>query len=186
MPQKDIVASCPPDAKSGIICGGGRGSVMNFLLKSSSYAFVIVLGSLLGLAGSSHAAGSSEGNPGQVATVVAKVSPTVVRIISVQPPNPEDGKSVPAVGSGYIIDPSGFIATNKHVVEDATRGLRGDRRWRALSGVDRRHAGARRTWLCCVFSRITPCRTSSSATATKCGSATRDRDRQPVRASITA
>ena len=96
---------------------------MNFLLKSSSYAFVIVLGSLLGLAGSSHAAGSSEGNPGQVATVVAKVSPTVVRIISVQPPNPEDGKSVPAaVGSGFIVEfRPGSSQQNRHVVKDAWR-----------------------------------------------------------------
>jgi serine protease Do len=92
---------------------------MSFLSKSSCYAFVVVLDLLLGLAGSSYGADSGA-TPGQVATVVAKVSPAVVRIIAVQPPNPEDGKSgPPAVGSGFIIDPSGFVATNKHVVKDA-------------------------------------------------------------------
>ena len=147
---------------------------MNFLLKSSSYAFVIVLGSLLGLAGSSHAAGSSEGYSGQVATVVAKVSPTVVRIISVQPPNPEDGKSVPAaIGSGFIIDPSGFIATNKHVVMDATSVSVIDRRRRALPGLGRRHAVEVRHGLAADSMRATDCRPSRSATATRCGSATR-------------
>jgi serine protease Do len=67
-----------------------------------------------------------------IAAMVARVSPAVVRVISVRPPAPAaaqpgaktadapagDGPAV-AFGSGYVIDPSGFIGTNKHVVDGA-------------------------------------------------------------------
>ena len=66
-----------------------------------------------------------------IAEVVAKVRPAVVRIVSVKPPKQEEGRSsqvaqasVPdltntAIGSGFLITPTGFIATNKHVIENS-------------------------------------------------------------------
>jgi serine protease Do len=67
-----------------------------------------------------------------IAEVVARVRPSVVRIVSVKPPKQEENQassqvakaSTPdltntAIGSGFVIDPSGFIATNKHVIEDS-------------------------------------------------------------------
>ena len=73
----------------------------------------------------------ADAEPCSIADVVAKVSPAVVRVISVRPPKQEEDKPGVAakaapdqagsgVGSGFIIDPAGFIATNKHVIDGAT------------------------------------------------------------------
>src|SRR6202034_3773311 len=64
-----------------------------------------------------------------VAAMVARVSPAVVRVTTVRPQvqdvDSQGGKvgtaakavgTYTAFGSGYIIDPSGYIGTNKHVV----------------------------------------------------------------------
>lgn len=69
-----------------------------------------------------------------IADIVEKVQPSVVRIISVQPPDKpnQDDKNLAkagdvqpgtapatAIGSGFVFDQSGLIATNRHVVENA-------------------------------------------------------------------
>ena len=67
-----------------------------------------------------------------IAAIVAKVSPAVVRVVTVRPLPPADTKPLAtvasnvigertstALGSGFIIAASGFIATNKHVVNGA-------------------------------------------------------------------
>ncbi len=71
-------------------------------------------------------------DPDPVAAMLAKVSPAVVRVTSVRPQTPATDNSgakvttaaassgtYTAFGSGYIIDPSGYIGTNKHVVDGA-------------------------------------------------------------------
>jgi len=67
-----------------------------------------------------------------ISEVVAKVSPAVVGIAAARPPKAEDDTGGPktagaaaerptfAIGSGFIIDPAGYISTNKHVAENAT------------------------------------------------------------------
>ncbi len=63
------------------------------------------------------------GNGGEAtAEMIAKVMPAVVRIITVRPAHPmkqTTGDSA-GVGAGYIIDPSGDIGTNKHLIVGAT------------------------------------------------------------------
>ena len=71
-------------------------------------------------------------DPDPVAAMLAKVMPAVVRVTTVRPEpqqaNSHDGKvlssattagTYTAFGSGFIIDPSGYIGTNKHVVDGA-------------------------------------------------------------------
>ncbi|WP_428488190.1 trypsin-like peptidase domain-containing protein [Rhodopila sp.] len=73
----------------------------------------------------------ANGSADAIADVVAKVGPAVVRIVTVKPAKPATDKpgmdvasasgekNTMAIGSGFLIDPSGFVTTNKHVIEDA-------------------------------------------------------------------
>ncbi len=65
-----------------------------------------------------------------VASIVAKVKPSVVTITCVKMRGKETGsdsmeaaattgKPAVSTGSGFVIDPSGYIATNKHVIDGA-------------------------------------------------------------------
>jgi S1-C subfamily serine protease len=71
-------------------------------------------------------------DPDPVAAMVARVAPAVVRVITVRPPEHHEDKpgtqtanaavsdrTSTASGSGYIIGPSGYIGTNRHVVDGA-------------------------------------------------------------------
>lgn len=79
-----------------------------------------------------HGLAPANAEPDPVAAMVARVSPAVVRIVSVRPPAHEEdkatdklagaslaGQKTAAIGSGYIVDPSGYIGTNYHVVNGA-------------------------------------------------------------------
>ena len=68
-----------------------------------------------------------------VAAMIARVLPAVVRVATVRPPPAKEKRKsgagtanpataalpIRAFGAGYIIDPSGYIGTNKHVVDGA-------------------------------------------------------------------
>ncbi|MGD0103327.1 MAG: trypsin-like peptidase domain-containing protein [Rhodopila sp.] len=106
-------------------------------------AAVVSLVALLAAAAPQGGIARAETAPMEISSVVAKVSPSVVRIITVRPAKPEEDKTdtkvataagsssdksgasaessadqmSTAIGSGFIIDPAGYIATNRHVVE---------------------------------------------------------------------
>lgn len=63
-----------------------------------------------------------------LAPVIAKLLPTVVSVYVRTPVDKNTGDKGPAIfasaasqGSGFIIDPSGYIVTNRHVIEGAYR-----------------------------------------------------------------
>ena len=69
--------------------------------------------------------------PDRIANIVAALQNSVMRIVVVHPPEKKDGDAqnkaqagddsqpVTRTGSGFVIDPSGLVATNRHVVENS-------------------------------------------------------------------
>jgi len=121
----------------------GHGSIMrcSMLRWANRACAVIALLSLVSMAAPvivAHAAPDPIAAP--IAEMVARVSPAVVTVITIRPAAPEEpgpgatvanttasagpsvgvsGGTSKAEGSGYVIDPAGFIGTNKHVVDGA-------------------------------------------------------------------
>jgi serine protease Do len=54
-----------------------------------------------------------------IAAMVARVMPAVVRVATVRPAQSAK-PATDGVGAGFIIDPSGYIGTNKHLIDGAT------------------------------------------------------------------
>src|ERR1700684_4150533 len=62
-------------------------------------------------------------NDESIAAMVAQVTQAVVRVVAVRPVQPTKqapDSVVTGIGAGYIIDPSGYIGTNKHLIDGAT------------------------------------------------------------------
>jgi serine protease Do len=81
--------------------------------------FVLFSFAVVELSGARSAIAGAPMPTAAIADVVQRVSPSVVKIIVTRPPDKPHGAPVSAVGSGFVIDTAGLIATNRHVVENA-------------------------------------------------------------------
>jgi serine protease Do len=110
--------------------GGNAAAVKDLCSVRSSYVFGAMIALRLAVAWTQPAQAASPLQP--IEAVVAKVRPAVVEVVVVRPKDDEDksdlqmakaeaasGRRATAVGSGFLIDPSGYIATNKHLIQEA-------------------------------------------------------------------
>ncbi len=109
----------------------------------SPRVLLLVVLALAGVGGSSADGRSHPGGRTVVPAMVARVLPAVVSITTRQIERDQFNQPVPArgLGSGFIVDPRGYIFTNNHVVEGAEQikvTLPDERAFRAtLVGADR-------------------------------------------------
>ena len=100
------------------------------VIMSSPRLFVVLVALHLAAVPARSAHVEKPRNP--IAAAVGRVQSAVVRIVTVRPPKEDGDKpaadaggatspnpSSTAIGSGFLVDPFGYIATNKHVIEDA-------------------------------------------------------------------
>jgi serine protease Do len=113
--------------ESGFHTADNAVAVKDWCPERSSLALCVLIGLSVALILPQHAQAGAPPEP--IAEVVAKVKPAVVEVIVVRPKEQSDqqmakavaasARRATAIGSGFVIDPSGYIATNKHVIEDA-------------------------------------------------------------------
>jgi serine protease Do len=113
--------------ESGINTADNAVAVKDWCPERSSLALCVPVALSVALILLQHAQAGAPAEP--IAEIVAKVKPAVVEVIVVRPREQSDqqmakavaasGRRATAIGSGFVIDPSGYIATNKHVIEDA-------------------------------------------------------------------
>ncbi|MDA1195895.1 MAG: trypsin-like peptidase domain-containing protein [Planctomycetota bacterium] len=65
--------------------------------------------------------GTAAGGPPDFAAVVARVDPSVVRVIVRSSTASADRSRDDGVGAGFVVDPAGLIVTSRHVVSGAQR-----------------------------------------------------------------
>ena len=113
--------------QSGVHTADNAVAVQDWCPERQLLAFCVLIALSVALILPQHARAGAPPEP--IAEVVAKVKPAVVEVIVVRPKEQSDqqmakavaasGRRATAIGSGFVIDPSGYIATNKHVIEDA-------------------------------------------------------------------
>ena len=193
------MASCPQLEAFGqhdmtFLCiSSARAGAPRALSLQLCAAIVLAAAAWLGLAACAHARG-----PEPVSKLAKELQGAVVNISttqllsngpSVPVPRAPDGspfdelfkdflddrgqaRRINSLGSGFVIDPSGLIVTNNHVIENADEIIINFAGWQETDR-HRGHRGAttRPIWRCCESSRIRRCKPCRSATRPKWRSA---------------
>lgn len=111
------------------------GSVVRFPGLVHALACVLLA---VGLSGASLPA-VGQGLPGNLAVLVSRAAPSVVSISALRAPG-ADGQEGKSIGTGFVVDASGLVVTNNHVIDGASEihvtFPDGTRRVARLAGAD--------------------------------------------------